>query len=783
MPGHPAGESASNDPRPGAIRYGRATSGLVAAVVLLAGVAAFLLADQRKRIWDAAHQNALNIALGLESAATSVLKQPSFSLQGIRADLTHEEGPPPEKTISALRDAMRFDPVSEYLGISTTRGGITVVDHAGNPVPLQLSAQLRVAISRTEGPEVVLSQLFQLPGRGIWYLPVTLEIPHGGAEIPHGGGERDVAFALVPARSLVAGTESLRLVPHSWVSLITTDGTRLLGYSMDSNVLDVNGPRMPPELLKRAVGKTGVGELLEPITHSKSVVGYSRSETLPLFVGTVVPVSSLYTLWLKEAVGPVAVLAAALVAVAIFWMHLRASLRRQQRYIVEQEHLATHDTLTGLLNRDAFVRLLEQVVSRRGREPFALLLIDLNRFKDINDSLGHAAGDSVLELLGKRLNTLLKTEDALIARLGGDELAILLGCASLRESLASFCERVQACMGETIRLSGVELHLTGSIGVTLYPEDASTPSELLRCADIAMYAAKNELRSYSRYSKEMDNCTAEMLALRSEFAKALREGGLSIAYQPKIRLSSGALAGLEALSRWVHPRVGPLLPSKYVQLAETTELIHPFTLFMLERTVQQVARWRAAGHTVPVSVNISANNLLDHDFVKKLAGVLESAAVPGTLLELEVTESAVMRHPDVMLKRLEAVRDLGVRLSIDDFGTGYASLSYLKRLPVQSLKIDKAFVLNLDDDEADQRIVRGSIRLAHGFGMTVVAEGVESASAAERLKDYGCDYGQGFYFGRPAAAAEIEARWLRFRAAPGARGEAGVVQAYRYPPP
>ena len=209
----------------------------------------------------------------------------------------------------------------------------------------------------------------------------------------------------------------------------------------------------------------------------------------------------------------------------------------------------------------------------------------------------------------------------------------------------------------------------------------------------------------------------------------------------------------------LHP-LGAMLPARYVQLAETTELIHPFTLFMLESAMRQVARWLTVGRAVPVSVNISANNLLDHTFVDKLAGVLDSANVPAEMLELEITESAVMRHPETMLKRLHAVRELGVQLSIDDFGTGYASLAYLKTLPVHALKIDKSFVIDLADDEADQRIVRSSIQLAHGFGMTVVAEGVESEAVVERLQEYRCDFAQGFHYAAPSPADVIEDHWL-----------------------
>jgi diguanylate cyclase (GGDEF)-like protein len=723
-------------------------------MLLLTGVASYLLAEQRKQIWRGAQRDALNIALGLETAAASLLQSPRFSLLRIRTDLSDDVAAPPGKTILVLVQAMRSDPVSQYLGITRGHGGgMTVVGRDGNSVSLQIDTDRRAAISHTHGSDVVLGQLVRLPGQQTWYLPLTLGLRGGDPD-------RDVAFALVPARRLVAGTESLRLVPESWVSFVTADGTRLMSYSVDPGVLNVNGGQpVPPELL--SVKDSGITNRSELITGRSSIVAYVRTETLPLFVGTIVPISSLYRMWIKEAIAPLGILVTALIAITLFALQRRASLLKQRRHLADQEFLATHDTLTGLLNRDAFMRLLGRLVKPGVQESFAVVLMDLNRFKDINDTLGHAAGDRVLEESGKRLNALLHTQDACVARLGGDELVIVVSNTNLPETIGTFCEQVQACLGETILLNGVELNVTASMGVALFPADAKTPAELLRCADIAMYAAKNELRSYSRYSRDADKFTPEMLALKSEFARALREGGLAILYQPQVRLSNGEFVGLEALSRWVHPRLGVTLPAAYVKLVEATEFIHPFTIFMVERAARQVAHWRAAGHSVPISVNISANNLLDHHFVQNLSSVLESAAIPGSLLELEITESAVMRYPGVMLKRLHAVRDLGVRLSIDDFGTGYATLSYLKRLPVQTLKIDKSFVVHLADDQADQRIVRSSIQLAHGFGMTVVAEGVESEAIVERLREYQCDYAQGFYFAAPTTPAEIEAHWLK----------------------
>jgi EAL domain-containing protein (putative c-di-GMP-specific phosphodiesterase class I) len=353
------------------------------------------------------------------------------------------------------------------------------------------------------------------------------------------------------------------------------------------------------------------------------------------------------------------------------------------------------------------------------------------------------------------LKALWGEDEASVARLGGDELAVFTCRADTEEPLEELIARIQTCLGERILTGGVELELTASMGAALYPQDAQSAEELLRCADVAMYAAKTDMRPFGRYSKRVDHFTPETLALKAELSSALRSNGLWVAYQPKVRLTDGALVGLEALSRWTHPTLGSLSPSYYVALAESTELIHPFTQWMLERVAQQLAHWQGAGRCMPVSVNISPNNLLDHTFVENLYRQLEHTAVPPHLLELEITESAVMRHPETTIKRLAAIRELGVRLAIDDFGTGYAALSYLKQLPVQTLKIDKSFVLNLVTDEADQRIVRSSIQLAQSFDMNVVAEGVESAAVAQHLRDFGCDYAQGLHFGMARAAGEI----------------------------
>jgi diguanylate cyclase (GGDEF)-like protein len=478
-----------------------------------------------------------------------------------------------------------------------------------------------------------------------------------------------------------------------------------------------------------------------------------------LYVSASVPIASLRRQWLAAAAAPVAMLLIGVSAVLAFAWQLHRALSRQAAYVTEQEYLAQHDTLTGLKNRDGFMRELEQAIAASPDASLGVLLLDLNRFKDINDTLGHATGDRVLQEIGARLRQRFGNPDICLARLGGDELAILARGVGA-EALQSLAIRLQECLGRTTLPGDIELELTASIGAAVFPHDARTPSELLRCADIAMYAAKEELSAFCRYQEVMDQFTPEMLALQSELGKALREGSLSVAYQPKVRLPRGELVGLEALARWTHPTLGPIPPARFVPLVDNTELIHPFTQHMLRAACEQVVAWKSRGYNVPISVNISANNLLDSGFVDKVQAVLASLALEPGLLELEVTESAVMRHPGTMLKRLREIAALGVRLSIDDFGTGYASLLYLKQLPVHTLKIDRGFVTNLADDAADQRIVRSSIQLAHSFGMTVVAEGVETAGVARELQGYGCDFAQGNYFGHPQTAAEVEARWL-----------------------
>jgi diguanylate cyclase (GGDEF)-like protein len=734
--------------------YRRASVFLALMLALLAATAAYVVLHERRELWRRAQENALNVALGLESASGVLLAQPVLSLNGIGKDLAGAERLDATTAIESLRNAMRYDPVSVYLGVESMDGAMMVVNHDGRRPPAAITDALRDRIVRPGTGGLAVQQLIQMPGQAAWYMPITLAA--GGTD-----ASGAFVFALVSARQMVAGADSLRLLPDSYVTFAAADGRRLVRYRKDSDTLDVNGPPLPLERLEvMSARPQGSFEMLNSITGTPQLAGYARSTVLPMYVAAVVPTRGLVVEWVRESTGPVVVLLMGMAGVVVFGLRLRAALVRQSLLLAREQYRADHDMLTRLFNRDAFMRRVDAHIAASARQAFAVVLLDICNFKDVNDTLGHLAGDEVLRIIGRRMRAQLADAEVLVARMGGDELAVCAFRAHAGEELDALRRRLQGCIGEPIVLNGVELELAASMGVAVFPEDARSASELLRCADIAMATAKTDLSPFVRYAEHLDQFAPEGLALKAEFAKALRERTLGVVYQPKVRLADGALAGVEVLARWDHPVRGLVPPGRFVPLAENSELIHPFTLFILETALAQVARWHAQGYAVPVAVNVSVNNLLDHGFIEKIRTLLERLAVPPRLLELEVTESAVMRHPETVVKRLRALRDLGVHLSIDDFGTGYASLSYLKRLPVHALKIDMSFILHMEHDPADQRIVRSATQLAHGFGMTVVAEGVESANAATLLAEYGCEHAQGYHFARPMLAQELEAQWL-----------------------
>ncbi len=445
--------------------------------------------------------------------------------------------------------------------------------------------------------------------------------------------------------------------------------------------------------------------------------------------------------------------------------HLVEAFTEMRRLVQERqhalEHQALHDTLTGLPNRTLLQDRLQQGINHLRRAGFgsvALLVMDLDGFKEINDTLGHPIGDGLLQQLAERLTREVREGDT-VARLGGDEFAILLEDAD--ETAARHkAARVLALLEHPFEVSGQSLYVAGSIGIALYPQHAVNPQELSRRADVAMYVAKRERNGIAVYDTSQDHYTLQRLARANDLRSAINNEHLQLYFQPQIDLHSGLFSGVEALLRWEHPQRGFISPEDFIPVAEQTGLIRHLTYWVLDQALARCAAWRNRGLPVgTVSVNLSAYNLQDPDLYLEVARLLKKWGVAPYRVILEITESSMMANPARAQATLEKLNDIGVLIAIDDFGTGYSSLSYLKQLPVDKLKIDKSFVMEMSEDENDAMIVRSTIDLAHNLGLEVVAEGVENTEALELLKILNCDGAQGYLIGRPMSVTTLE-EWL-----------------------
>ena len=417
-------------------------------------------------------------------------------------------------------------------------------------------------------------------------------------------------------------------------------------------------------------------------------------------------------------------------------------------------HQALHDALTGLPNRTLFDDRIRQAIhsAHRDRSAFAILLMDLDRFKEINDTFGHRSGDLVLRELATRLERELRESDT-VARLGGDEFAMLLpGTDALGAALVA--EKISHALRQPVVIEGQALDLETSIGITIFPDHGADATTILQRADVAMYVAKRSHEGHTLYTPEDDQYTPDRLMLIGELRHAIDRGELLLYYQPKVDVKSRQCQGVEALVRWRHPQRGLLGPDIFIPLAEHTGLIKPLSLWVLNEALRQCRAWLDAGVRQRVAVNLSARNLHDPQLPDLVAHLLSIWDVGPGLLALEITESAVMNDPERSLGILARLRQMGIAICIDDFGVGYSSLAYLARLPADELKIDKSFVLDLSTNSGDALIARSVIDLGHNLGLQVVAEGVETQDVLDRLAGFGCDIVQGYYLGRPESATQ-----------------------------
>ncbi|MGH3315692.1 MAG: putative bifunctional diguanylate cyclase/phosphodiesterase [Nocardioidaceae bacterium] len=441
---------------------------------------------------------------------------------------------------------------------------------------------------------------------------------------------------------------------------------------------------------------------------------------------------------------------------------LRAALTfREVSTLAETRRQARTDELTGLYNRRAFGWSLEEALRKRGpNDMVAVLLIDLDRFKEVNDALGHHVGDELLRLVGDRMTERLGSE-GMLARVGGDEFAMLLDHCTV-ESAEALAERALVALKMPFRLTGITLHVWASIGIAIRSTADDDGSNLLQQADIAMYDAKANGGGFRHYSASRDINTRDRLQTIEQLRESIDRDELVLHYQPMVELASGQVTSVETLVRWEHPTLGLLAPDRFLPLVEQTGLMRALTWHVLYYSLAQVRTWRDLGWEFSVSVNVSASNLLDVELPRTVSALLSRHGVPASALKIEVTESTIMADPARAQQVVSRLDELGVEVAVDDYGTGHSSLAYLRDLAVGTLKLDQSFIQDIATDNRASAIVRSTTELAHSLGLRMVAEGVEDDDSAAMLTGFGCDVGQGYLYSRPLPAPDLE-RWLRAR--------------------
>lgn len=428
------------------------------------------------------------------------------------------------------------------------------------------------------------------------------------------------------------------------------------------------------------------------------------------------------------------------------------------------ERMAYYDPLTELPNRRSLMERIKAHTNdpQRAQREFALLFLDLNRFKNINDSLGHSFGDRLLKLIAQRLKTAC-SNGCLVSRFGGDEFVILLMGVKSKEAASEMARRLLYVIEQPLEVDGVDLHVSASVGITFYPEDGEDEETLIRNADVAMYKTKRDggTNNIRVYSSDFSDEAAHFVSTESRVQKALLNGEFVAYYQPKIDLRSGRVIGLEALARWHHPELGMIPPGDFIPIAEETGQINELGRLLLAQVLDDVRRWQEMGVAIPVAINVSARQFADHDYCHALVAQISESGCAMPLIEVEITEQVFLGDMKSATDRLRQLRAAGLTIALDDFGTGYSSFNYIKDLPIDTLKIDRSFITHIDSDQAEYAIIKALVSMCEDLRLNMVVEGVETAAQREALVALGCSKAQGFYFYRPMPVEEVEALLLK----------------------
>jgi diguanylate cyclase (GGDEF)-like protein len=582
---------------------------------------------------------------------------------------------------------------------------------------------------------------YRSPDTGEWVISNSTVVPTADGQ-KHGIVHYEVSLAGLGTS--IAGLRSkTRIVDNQGLVLIDTDRTQDLTFNASLGFADESHfGGLSPAAQAGVVFATINGER---IAYRRLIPQAGNANDW--FIVSSTPAAIGWT----SGFGPTSI---AMLVVGIGVLLLSWRTWRSYQKMLHQVSLT--DDLTGLPNRVLLHDRFQQAIksARRTGGQAAVLLLDLDQFKEINDTLGHHRGDQLLQMVSERLSSVLREGDTL-ARLGGDEFAIMLHTTDAIGGALAAAERVGQALLANFTVADVPVHVGASVGIAVYPDHGETIDLLLQHADVAMYRAKASGEGYAAYEPEHDAYSTDQLALVGELREAIASDGLELHYQPILDLGRNRMIGVEALVRWWHPVRGMVMPNQFIPAAERTGLIRPLTSWVLSTGLRQLRTWLDEGKDMTLAVNLSPKSLTDPELLFDISFALLDSGVDAGHLILEVTENSFISDPGRSIKALEEIRRLGVTVSIDDFGTGYSSLAYLRNLPIDEVKIDRSFVAGLTNNPADRSIVESTISLAHSLGFVVVAEGIEDEQTLDRLRGLGCDFAQGYHLGRPKRAAEL----------------------------